>query len=125
MPPIHKKETRLKLQFVSNNGSIDTCGLVAVDAMARRFRLWKKCASSPVWICARIRSAAVVPWLFVGRGITRYYKWTSPLERTSSISIVWASTAATLESAARFGAGGLYVGNAASRKLFTSSCTEP
>ena len=42
MPAIHKKETRLKLQFVTNTDQSIHAGLVAVEAMARRFGLWKK-----------------------------------------------------------------------------------
>lgn len=42
MPAIHKKESRLKLQFVANSDQSIHAGLVAVEAMARRFGLWKK-----------------------------------------------------------------------------------
>lgn len=42
MPAIHKKETRLKLQFVTNRDQSIHAGLVAVEAMARRFGLWQK-----------------------------------------------------------------------------------
>ena len=42
MPAIHKKETRLKLQFVTNTDQSIHAGLVAVEAMARGFGLWKK-----------------------------------------------------------------------------------
>ena len=42
MPAITKKETRLKLQFVANTDHSIHAGLVAVEAMARRFGLWEK-----------------------------------------------------------------------------------
>jgi hypothetical protein len=42
MPAIHKKETRLKLEFVANTDQSIHAGLVAVEAMARRFDLWNK-----------------------------------------------------------------------------------
>jgi Transposase DDE domain group 1 len=42
MPTITKKETRLKLQFVANTDQSIHAGLVAVEAMARRFGLWEK-----------------------------------------------------------------------------------
>src|SRR5258708_13389945 len=42
MPAITKKETRLKLEFVANTDHSSHAGLVAVEAMARRFGLWEK-----------------------------------------------------------------------------------
>ncbi len=42
MAAIQKKETRLKLEFVANNDQSIHAGLVAVEAMARRFGLWEK-----------------------------------------------------------------------------------
>ncbi len=42
MPAIRKRETRLKLQFVTNADQSIYAGLVAVEAMARRFGLWDK-----------------------------------------------------------------------------------
>jgi len=42
MPAITKKDTRLKLQFVANTDHSIHAGLVAVEAMARRFDLWNK-----------------------------------------------------------------------------------
>jgi hypothetical protein len=42
MAAITKKETRLKLQFVANTDHSIHAGLVAVEAMARRFDLWNK-----------------------------------------------------------------------------------
>ena len=42
MSAIHKKETRLKLQFVCNTDQSTHAGVAAVEAMARRFGLWKK-----------------------------------------------------------------------------------
>ena len=42
MPAITKRETRLKLQFVANTEHSIHAGLVAVEAMARRFGLWEK-----------------------------------------------------------------------------------
>jgi len=42
MPAITKKETRLKFEFVANTDHSIHAGLVAVEAMARRFGLWEK-----------------------------------------------------------------------------------
>jgi len=42
MATITKKDTRLKLQFVANTDHSIHAGLVAVEAMARRFDLWNK-----------------------------------------------------------------------------------
>lgn len=42
MPAITKKETRLKLEVVANDDHSIHAGLVAVEAMARRFGLWEK-----------------------------------------------------------------------------------
>lgn len=42
MPAITKQETRLQLQFVANTDHSIQAGLVAVEAMARRFDLWRK-----------------------------------------------------------------------------------
>jgi hypothetical protein len=42
MAAITKKETRLKLEFVINTDHSLHAGLVAVEAMARRFDLWRK-----------------------------------------------------------------------------------
>ena len=42
MPVITKKESRLKLEFVANADHSIYAGLVALEAMARRFGLWNK-----------------------------------------------------------------------------------
>ena len=42
MAAITKKETRLKLEFVANTDHSIHAGLVAVEAMARRFGLWEE-----------------------------------------------------------------------------------
>ena len=42
MAAITKKETRLKLRFVANTDHSIHAGIVAVEAMARRFDLWNK-----------------------------------------------------------------------------------
>lgn len=42
MPAITKKATRLKLQFVANTDHSVHAGLIAVEALARRFDLWNK-----------------------------------------------------------------------------------
>jgi hypothetical protein len=39
---ITRKDTRLQLQFVANTDHSIHAGLVAVEAMARRFDLWNK-----------------------------------------------------------------------------------
>src|SRR5512137_1414774 len=46
MGAITKQETRLKLQFVANTDHSIHAGLVAVEAMARRFGLWDKLRQS-------------------------------------------------------------------------------
>lgn len=47
MPEIRKRETRLKLKFVTNKEHSIHAGLVAVEAMARRFGLWEKVRRIP------------------------------------------------------------------------------
>jgi hypothetical protein len=47
MAAITKKETRLKLEFVANTDHSIHAGLVAVEAMARRFGLWEKVRALP------------------------------------------------------------------------------
>jgi len=47
MPATTKKDTRLKLQFVANTDHSIHAGLVAVEAMARRFDLWNKLRQLP------------------------------------------------------------------------------
>jgi hypothetical protein len=47
MPAITKKTTRLKLQFVPNTEQTIHAGLVAVEALARRFGLWDKLRRIP------------------------------------------------------------------------------
>ncbi len=42
MPAISKRESRLKLEFVANTDHSIHAGLVAVEALARRFGLWRK-----------------------------------------------------------------------------------
>jgi hypothetical protein len=42
MPAINKDDTRFRLQFVANSDHSIQAGLVAVEAMARRFGLWEK-----------------------------------------------------------------------------------
>jgi len=42
MPAITKKESRLRLEFVENKDHSIHSGLVAVEAMARRFGLWQR-----------------------------------------------------------------------------------
>lgn len=47
MAAITKQETRLKLQFVANTDHSIHAGIVAVEAMARRFDLWNKLRKLP------------------------------------------------------------------------------
>ncbi len=47
MPAITKKHTRLKLQLVTNSDHSIHAGLVAVEAMARRFDLYNKLRQLP------------------------------------------------------------------------------
>jgi hypothetical protein len=47
MAAINKKQTRLKLQFVANTDHSIHAGIVAIEAMARRFDLWNKLRRLP------------------------------------------------------------------------------
>jgi hypothetical protein len=46
MPAIRKKSPRLKLEVLPNQDLSVTGGLVAVEAIAQQFGLWKKLAAS-------------------------------------------------------------------------------
>ena len=67
MSGITKKETRLKLQFVANTDHSIHAGLVAVEALARRFGSGTSCASAAVWIRAGNGGAVTVRRFIVGQ----------------------------------------------------------
>ncbi|MCX8092315.1 MAG: hypothetical protein N3I86_15505, partial [Verrucomicrobiae bacterium] len=71
MPAITKKDTRLKLQFVANSDHSIHAGLVALQAVARRF------ARSALG--SRRCLVAVEGWLDTESD----NKWTGPLERAA------------------------------------------
>lgn len=67
MPAITKKETRLKLQFVANTDHSIHAGLVAVEAMARRFGLWDKIRRFTCLDCRTDRKRGYGPEVIIGQ----------------------------------------------------------
>jgi hypothetical protein len=67
MGAIIKKETRLKLEFVANTDHSIHAGLVAVEAMARRFGLWKKVRALPCLDARRDKKRGYSPEGIVGQ----------------------------------------------------------
>lgn len=67
MPPITKKDTRLKLEFVANTEHSVHAGLVAVEAMARRFDLWNKVRRLKCLDPRKDRSRGYGPEVIVGQ----------------------------------------------------------
>jgi hypothetical protein len=67
MPAITKKETRLKLRFVANTDHSVHAGLVAVEAMARRFGLWDKLRRLACLDPRRDRKRGYGPEVIVGQ----------------------------------------------------------
>jgi hypothetical protein len=58
MPAINQKETRLKFEFVANTDHSIHAGLVAVEAIARRFGLWEnvRALKCRIWRCGPTKS---------------------------------------------------------------------
>lgn len=67
MPAITKKETRLKLQFVANTDHSIHAGLVAVEALARRFGLWQKLRACRCLDPRKDRQRGYSPEVIVGQ----------------------------------------------------------
>ena len=67
MPAITKKDTHLKLQFVANTDHSVHAGLIAVEAMARRFDLWKKLRELPGLDPRKDRKRGYGPEVIVGQ----------------------------------------------------------
>ena len=67
MPAITKKETRLKLEFVSNTDHTIHAGLIAVEAMARRFDLWNKLRKLPGLDPRKDKKRGYSPEVIVGQ----------------------------------------------------------
>jgi hypothetical protein len=64
---ITKKATRLKLQFVANTDHSVHAGLIAVEAMARRFDLWNKLCRLPGLDPRKDRKRGYGPEVIVGQ----------------------------------------------------------
>lgn len=69
MAAIIKKETRLKLQFVANTDPSVHVGIVAVEAMARRFDLWNRLRKLSCLDPRRDRKRGFGPEVIVGQVI--------------------------------------------------------
>ncbi|MDW8310868.1 MAG: transposase, partial [Verrucomicrobiales bacterium] len=67
MAAITKKPSRLKLQFVANSDHSIHAGLVAVEAMARRFDLWNKLRQLPCLDPRRDKRRGYSPEVIVGQ----------------------------------------------------------
>lgn len=67
MPAITKRETRLKLQFVANADQSIHAGLVAVEALARRFGLWEKVRQLKVLDPRKDRKRGYSPEVIIGQ----------------------------------------------------------
>jgi hypothetical protein len=67
MPVISKKESRLRLEFGENREQTIHAGLVAVEAMARRFGLWDKIRALPSLDPRRDRRRGYSPEVIVGQ----------------------------------------------------------
>jgi hypothetical protein len=67
MPAITKKETRLKLEFVANTDHSIHAGLVAVEAMARRFGLWEKVRALKCLDARKDRKRGYSPEVIIGQ----------------------------------------------------------
>lgn len=67
MAAITKQPTRLKLQFVANSDHSIHAGLVAVEAMARRFDLWNKLRQLPCLDPRKDRKRGFGPEVIVGQ----------------------------------------------------------
>lgn len=69
MAAIHKQATRLKLQFVVNTDHSIHAGIVAVEAMARRFDLWNKLRQLPSLDRRKDKKRGFGPEVIVGQVI--------------------------------------------------------
>jgi len=69
MAAITKKDTRLKLEFVANTDHSIHAGIVAVEAMARRFDLWKRLRQLPCLDPRKDRQRGFGPEVIVGQVI--------------------------------------------------------
>jgi Transposase DDE domain group 1 len=67
MAAITKKETRLKLRFVANTDHSIHAGIVAVEAMARRFELWNKLRKLPCLDPRRDKRRGFGPEVIIGQ----------------------------------------------------------
>ena len=67
MPAITKKESRLKLEFIVNADQSIHAGLVAVEAMARRFGLWEKLRALPCLDRRKDKKRGYGPEVIVGQ----------------------------------------------------------
>lgn len=67
MPAINKKDSRFKLQFLPNNDHSIHAGLVAVEAMARRFGLWEKIRKLSCLDHRRDKSRGYAPEVIAGQ----------------------------------------------------------
>jgi len=67
MACITKKERRLKLEFIANTDQSIHAGLVAVEAMARRFRLWEKVRSLRCLDPRKDRQRGYSPEVIIGQ----------------------------------------------------------
>jgi hypothetical protein len=67
MPAITKRETRLKLQFIANTDHSIHAGLVAVEAMARRFGLWEKVRGLQCLDARRDKKRGYSPEVIIGQ----------------------------------------------------------
>lgn len=67
MAAITKKETRLKLEFVANTDHTIHAGLVAVEAMARRFGLWEKIRRLPSLDARKDKQRGYGPEVIIGQ----------------------------------------------------------
>jgi len=67
MPAITKKATRLRLEFVANPDQTIHAGLVAVEAMARRFGLWEKLQRLECLDPRKDRKRGYAPEVIVGQ----------------------------------------------------------
>jgi len=69
MAAINKQETRFKLQFVVNTDHSIHAGIVAVEAMARRFDLWNKLRKLPCLDPRKDKKRGFGPEVIVGQVI--------------------------------------------------------
>ena len=67
MPAITKKSPRLKLEVVANHDLSVTGGLIAIEAIAQQFGLWKKLAALRVLDPRRDRSRGFGPEVIAGQ----------------------------------------------------------